>query len=351
MIIFESVTSQRALEQAATVIVNELERKLERALVTKPFDPKNLALNTKNLHIKTEEKGLNELLQAGVVAYLKLDNASPRTLGSWNGALHDPSANEAGHLMLVVDVTGITSVDQIMPKFRVQKDRLISTAIHEMQHAYDNWRSGDIDDFTTIDADGSYEHSGRKRAYVDKEFIKHAKSGYNATHDEYMNYSHEINARYAQAVADTKKKFNNSPVTGQAWMNHFKKNFEGWDILSDEDKKRLLSRAGAEHSETKRKFNGKPSDLKRALRGFDVGYVLDNKYSKIGYWFDMFEYHGSDGSGLVEQLELLAMKTSGLVCLPKESIRQNPSLLAEIKAGMQLGTWTTMGSDRVIYRS
>ncbi|CAL9993794.1 hypothetical protein VPHK567_0137 [Vibrio phage K567] len=351
MIIIESVTSQRALEQAARVIVDDLERKLERALHTKPFNPNNLAVNTKDLRIHTDEDEFNELLKAGIIAYLKLDNASPTTLGVWNGALHDPTANEAGHLELVVNLTGITSVDQIMPKFRVQKESIISTAIHELQHAYDNWRSGDIEDFSTSDADGTYDHSGRKRAYIDKDFINHAKSGHRATHAEYQNYSHEINARYAQAIADTKKKFHSSPMTGEAWMNQFKKNFVGWDDISDAEKKRLISRAGAEHSETKRKFNGKPSDLKRALRGFDVDYVLDSKYGKIGFWFSHFEYSGNRGEELVEELELLALKTSGLVCLPKEAIRDNASLMDAVKNGMHLGTWDAMGRDHVIYRS
>ncbi|CAM0048205.1 hypothetical protein VPHF86_0131 [Vibrio phage F86] len=351
MIIFESVKSQRALEDVAKTIVNDLEQKLESALRTRPFDPNNLATNTKGMHFRTEERELDALLERGIIAYLKLDNTGSLTLGSWNGALHKPDAVEAGHLMLTVDLQGITSVSQIIPKFAVQKDSIESTALHELQHAYDNWRSGDVDDFETTDADGTYTHSGTKRAYVDKALVNNAKIGRDATHAEYQNYSHEINARYAQAIADTKKAFHNSPMTAAAWFNQFKGNFVGWDNISTGEQKRLLSRAGAEHSETKKAFNGKDSDLKRALRGFDVTYTQDMKYKKIGYWFSEFSYPGNDGDELLEALELLAIKTSGLVCLPKAAIRSNDSLMQAVKNGMSFGSWDSMGRDFVIYRS
>ncbi|ALP47385.1 hypothetical protein phiST2_0349 [Vibrio phage phi-ST2] len=350
MIIFENVQSQRALEYASKFIVDKLETQLEAALSSRPFDPNKLALNTKNLNIKTGETEFDALLARGIVAYLKLDNQNPTEMGVWRGALHDPEAGEAGNLQITVDITGVTAVSQIMAKFRVEKEQMYSTTLHELQHAYDNWRSGDIEDFETRDEEGVYQHSGRNRAYIDKEFIRHAKAGHKATHDEYQNYSHEINARYAQAIADTKADFKNSPATAQAWINRFKHNFDGWDNIPEESKKRLISRAGAEHSESRQPFKGKESSLMYALKGFDVRYTRDKKFSKIGYWFSQFKYDGRNSSDLLDKLELLAHKTEGVVALPLDDIRANSALFAEMRNRMNLGSWERMGSNHMIYR-
>ncbi len=350
MIIFESVQSQRALEYASKFIVDRLETQLEAALSSPPFDPNKLALNTKNLNIKTGESEFDALLARGIVAYLKLDNQNPTELGVWRGALHDPQAGEAGNLQITVDITGVTAVSQIMAKFRVKKDQMYSTALHELQHAYDNWRSGDIADFETRDEEGVYQHSGRNRAYIDKEFIRHAKTGHTASHDEYQNYSHEINARYAQAIADTKAQFKGAPATAEAWINRFKKNFDGWFNIPDDAKKRLLARAGAEHSEYKKPFHGKESSLLYALKGFDVKYTRDTKFSKIGYWFSKFEYNGRTSADLLDRLELLAHKTEGVVALPLDDIRANPALFDEMKRRMSSGEWERMGANHMIYR-
>ncbi|UNA02004.1 hypothetical protein PVA8_317 [Vibrio phage PVA8] len=350
MIIFENVQSQRALEQASKTIVDTLERQLEGALSKAPWDPNKLSINTKTLNIRTGESEFDALLAEGILAYLKLDNNNPTELGVWNGKLHDDSISEAGYLKLVVDITGVTAVSQIMAKFRLQKPQLYSTALHELQHAYDNYRSGDIEDFETSDAEGVYQHSGRKRGYIDKEFIRHAKSGHEASHDEYQNYSHEINARYAQAIADTKAYFKGSPATPEAWMLNFKKNFDGWFNLPDAAKKRLLARAGAEHSAYRKPFHGKESNLAYALKGFDVKYTRDTKFSKIGYWFSQFKYDGRTTSDLLDKLELLAHKTEGVVALPLDDIRANPAFFVEMKNRMNLGTWERMGSNHMIYR-
>lgn len=350
MIIFENVESQRELEHVSKTIVDTLAMQLETALITKPFNPEMLAVNTKDLRISTSIKELQSLLDTGVIAFLHMDQTGDTTTGVWNGKVHDDTVDNAGSIKLMVDVRGVTNTAQIMAKFNIQKDSIESTCLHELQHAYDNWRSGDIDDFSTSDADGTYTHSGRSRAYIDPTFVKHAKSGHTATYDEYQNYTHEINARYTQAIADTKAKYKKSPVSGSRFIDTFEDNFVGWDKLPADAKRRLRSRAGAEHSEHKTTFKGKESDLKRAMRGERVDYVRDTKYSKIGYWFSEFIVHGRNGDEIVEKLQLLAIETSGMIAILLSDIRKNPSLEMAIRNGMKLGDWEKLGKDHMVYR-
>lgn len=351
MIIFENVTSQRALEQASKFIVDKLEQQLDSALSSAPWNPSSLVLKTQDLNIRTADDQVNKMLKEGIIAYIFLSKVASNELGVWNGKVHDDSVAEVGLLKLILDISSVTAVSQVISRYRIKKPQLYSTALHELQHAFDNWRSGDIDDFETSDSEGTYQHSGRARGYIDKKFIDHAKAGIDASHDDYLNYSHEINARYAQAIADTKAAYKGSPAIAAKWMNKFKSNFDGWHLLSAHNKKRLLSRAGAEHTEyNKIEFKGKDSNLARAVKGFGVKFKRDAKFNRLGYWFSSFEYMGNKSDDLLDALEMLSHKTNGVITIPLSDIKKNSGLYNEMKSRMKSGDWSRVGSDHMIFR-
>ena len=131
-----------------------------------------------------------------------------------------------------------------------------STLIHELQHAYDAWRSK-----------GKAFNSQLSQKYVRQQGLANQlekKSREELTPEEidalgnsykaYLNLVHEINARYAQAMQKVRIKgyddnFNDVMKTWDDVYSQFKLNFEGWRFLSDKMKKKLARRVAKAYQE------------------------------------------------------------------------------------------------------
>lgn len=134
-----------------------------------------------------------------------------------------------------------------------------SILLHELQHAYDAWRSKGKafgGQFTK-----SYTALRNKANQVMK-----TKSGYDELTPEeiealndsriaYLNLVHEINARYAQAIQKTVLKtmdWDTLDDIKKDWnivYGDFKSNFDGWRHLSDKMKKKITRRLAKAYQE------------------------------------------------------------------------------------------------------
>lgn len=84
--------------------------------------------------------------------------------------------------------------------------------IHELIHAYDDWKS--------------------KGKFIDPRY-----NPYEKDYNKYLNYTHEINARFFQTVASLPK-----TTIWKDYLRDFKYKFVGWKLLSPTTKKRLITR-------------------------------------------------------------------------------------------------------------
>lgn len=355
MIIFENTRTQKSLEYASKIIMEKLETELS-ILIPLNVNSTHVSINTKSLDIHTPDEGINYMLNLGIICVLRLvrpyqikdDEIFKRVDGGWSG--YKREKNSIGYIQAIFDVSHINNSNILLSKFKTEKDNMESTFIHELQHAYDNIRSKNIDPYIGTDHKGNPKaKSGEKSGWVDKRFIKHDKNHTLASTDEYLTFSHEINARYAQAIASIKKRTRLQPVSSKHFIDLFIKNFEYWSHVPEDQKRRLLSRAGAEYSEHARKFFGKNSNLTRALLNYDVTYKLDKKFSLIGYWFSDFVYEGDDCEGLVDSLEVLGMSTRGMIALPLKDILKNEKLKYLLKSKINKKIWEKMGKNHISY--
>lgn len=107
--------------------------------------------------------------------------------------------------------------------------------LHELQHAYDDYIS-------------KSKYTNNK---IVNKFRKDKKDNF-ANHDEYLNFQHEINARFSQAIEKIRffsvdkdektRAFIKIPNPFKEVLEHFKLVFDGWDKLSEDNKKRLTQR-------------------------------------------------------------------------------------------------------------
>lgn len=185
-------------------------------------------------------------------------------------------------------------------------DMVVNTTIaHEVQHAFDAYRSNNANDmkFTYQHASGNQTEMdmGKKQGWVDPGLRKHQMDLYNAKYgiddekqkalsnldargdefDEYSAYTHEVNARYSEAINrtkiwvegralfDTKGKIN---LTAADWLTIFRDNFKNYSKVKQEHKKRLESRALAEYIELMKIYKSK---FKKASIGNALARALE----------------------------------------------------------------------------
>jgi hypothetical protein len=143
--------------------------------------------------------------------------------------------------------------------FGIYSDNLFSTLIHELQHAYDFYRS-----------DGKFNSSKSTKNYIKQttptglsgllngDEVKHLdKQEY---YKKYLKLQHEINTRFTQAMAktsihnftDTRK--DNKFVSLNDYINDFKGNFLGWESMTDKVQKNLIRRASQYYHSNLEKF-------------------------------------------------------------------------------------------------
>lgn len=131
--------------------------------------------------------------------------------------------------------------------FASYSDSIVSTILHELQHAYDHWRS-----------EGKFTKSKETHKFRDKvkSVLKknaHTDSSdvFKAVHKDYLRQPHEISSRFEQAIrlvkfydndwtgSDLKKLI---PMEWDEVLSSFKLNFEGWREMRPTIQKNLLRR-------------------------------------------------------------------------------------------------------------
>jgi hypothetical protein len=140
-----------------------------------------------------------------------------------------------------------------------------STLLHELQHAYD----GFISDGEALKNTQDDINRKKRRDLATKintgEFTPEEEAEYNKSYNDYLNYTYEINARFAQTIKTVRfieTVYGDSPREGFSkklvdWnrvVKQFKGLFRGWDVASDKMKKRLVGRLYKIYNRVKDEF-------------------------------------------------------------------------------------------------
>ena len=133
----------------------------------------------------------------------------------------------------------------------ILKNEFYDTLLHELQHAYDAFRSMG----KALKKDKEYLKSKDKELDIlsKKDMSEEDKKFLGDLHTKYLNLPHEINARFTQAI--NKIKFFEYDIVDKRKgeleevykliplrevIEKFKKKFIGWDLLSDKYKRKLI---------------------------------------------------------------------------------------------------------------
>ena len=281
--LIESVESQRELEKARTVIANQL------GSMTKTRDKEKISddvkyfftnhsqyhpgtkcvlfdLHTEDLDFPPDEYPLTHkfLTQPGIiVAVAVLHPMEDPSYGEWGLRTQDQTSlkmlstrQEAlafGKLYLNLSLSADKDIISGLVLQRqsgwddlqesITEGKFSTTLLHELQHAFDNYRSGE-----GVSRDNK---KTPKTGWIDKNYYKD-----NVSYDEDVQFSHEINARYAQAINSIKKRLGaehgqkeeNEGISFNLILRMFKKEIQGWEQMSPQIQKRLISRLGQEYT-------------------------------------------------------------------------------------------------------
>lgn len=101
----------------------------------------------------------------------------------------------------------------------VSDHKLNSVLAHEMQHAYDDYRS-------------------KGKAFYSKATVKYFNNKKLGTsdYDSYLNLSHEIWARFTETALS----MDPTETDFRKWARSFQSNFLGWKLMNEKQKKRLI---------------------------------------------------------------------------------------------------------------
>lgn len=153
------------------------------------------------------------------------------------------------------------------------KKELISTLIHELQHAIDNFRSG-----------GKYDSDKRSREYYAKartgEYTPAGEEGpmKPGQYEEYLQLPHEYWARFSQFVNDVRWKHKRRLLdqTPSDLLRILRLKFKGWNQLSGPDKRRIIKATINYYEALKKNYKGDiigPTDLYRKQ---SIRYKISN---------------------------------------------------------------------------
>ncbi len=156
-------------------------------------------------------------------------------------------------------------VDGSVIKFELNK-LFGSTMLHELTHAYDSFRSND--NYRNGSGNERYKALAKEKdSLLDKdksnytpEELEAIKRGHNA----YLNLTHEINARFSQAIKDIHFTTVDDEHNWMPYVKPFKDllyefeiTFTGWDVLSNAMKRRLIKRLVLHYNDFKEEFETK----------------------------------------------------------------------------------------------
>ena len=250
---FESVSSQKSLSKLSLDILNEISDDICDTLFKLLELPNHEGLHKFALpffnmkHFKKIEeyddnfkifiKGLKQVLFFNKRDYPngKYDNIggqyypNKRQIAIFYTSEITSEIYNIGHRYGKTDISKNLIFNKLKSNFHI-------TLLHELQHAYDDFLSN---------SKSLYNKQMSKR--VDSSIPNHNIINYN----KYLKFTHEINSRFAEAVDNITMYNSNEGDDGDGvefkisfdkYLNKFKKNFHGWDIMKDSVKKRLTIR-------------------------------------------------------------------------------------------------------------
>lgn len=189
-------------------------------------------------------------------------------------------------------------VDEIF--LRKMMTSRLDVLVHELQHAYDDYRSGGKYTDKQKDKDVS---TGDIRRNDDEQYEK------------YLKYSHEVSARYTQVMSVLKKALMTGELKNfsyeyygkndlERFMKFFKENFGGWDILDADVKKRLLNRAAVEYQAwdtprvKKKDLTENVTKLQNKLRRKYPDATIELRYDKFTHAINIDRLKHNDSDAL-----------------------------------------------------
>jgi hypothetical protein len=247
--LFENVESQRDIEILANIIINNVSNQLDSKLrqsiadnrryymawglwvndISSQFAGKGFSrkfmrmIKTRSMHIRFVENTENPIIkgtayQGSIEVYIEPEDIA-KIREYTDAATKGDIAINGAYLMR-----------DIIVKYR-------STLVHEIQHVIDDWLSN-----------GKFKDKNHNSAMY--------KAHYQQEYDDYYKLSHEINARYTQVVSSMGYSLSYTDKYGFEyhpsfnWENYvttFKHMFLGWELMTDVQQKRLLSRLSQQY--------------------------------------------------------------------------------------------------------
>ena len=136
--------------------------------------------------------------------------------------------------------------------------------VHELQHWYDNIRSSEKN--------------------LDNNFIQAMQKYEEGKLDDYLKLSHEISARYTETISNIDKY-----VSWKEYKYNFINEFNGWHLMSDDIKKRLLKRLYVEYM----------ADKKVTIDNVDITNIIKNLNDKYNNKFKDLYIHYQHSENLI----------------------------------------------------
>ena len=176
-------------------------------------------------------------------------------------ALYQPKGTE---IILLIDPADYAKFrasihDRILERqLRDLLDTRRHSLVHELQHAYDDW-----------DSKGKYKQNKRSQ---DADWARY--SGQPNEGELYLNNPIEISARYRHTVSELGVSVRD---TWKDFYWKFQSRFDGWRILSVDDKRRLTKRLAAywisQHPQQQRDISSDIAAFEQKLRAQYGGYI------------------------------------------------------------------------------
>ncbi len=183
----------------------------------------------------------------------------------------------------------ITSNDVYFKLFYI----FFSTLLHELQHAYDAWRSKGKAFRPQFSAEYIRQQELANKIKFKGDLTPEELEAIGNSYKAYLNLVHEINARYAQTMHRVRIKgfddnFNDTLNPWKDVFSQFKLNFNGWRLLSDKMKKKLTRRLAKAYQE-------ESENLKSATEKYSKVVAEDFAPKKLEYRIEhMGAHHGQE---------------------------------------------------------